>query len=113
MHEISIAYEVINLAEREAKRNKVLNIKEITIEVGDLSGIEADAFGSALNLIIKDSILEQAAITIVRSPGKGLCNGCNYEFEMNHRMATCPKCGCFPSVIHGGDDFRVVSLIVE
>ncbi|MBK6962974.1 MAG: hydrogenase maturation nickel metallochaperone HypA [Bacteroidales bacterium] len=113
MHEFSLALEVISLAEREAEKNKVNAVQEISIEVGDLSGVEADAFESALELLVKDSILENAEIRIVRTAGKGKCIACNQEFEMSHRMAVCPKCLCFPSEISGGEEFRVLSLLVE
>jgi len=113
MHEFSLAIEVINLAQREAEMNLSETIQEITIEVGDLSGVEADAFESALELLVKESILEKADINIIRTAGKGKCNACDYEFEMSFRMATCPKCQCFPSEISGGEEFRVVSLVVE
>jgi len=113
MHEFSLAIEVINLAQREAEKNMAASIQEITIEVGDLSGVEADAFESALELLVKESILQNADIKIIRTAGKGKCNSCNYEFEMKYRMATCPKCHCFPSEISGGEEFRVISLVVE
>jgi len=113
MHEFSMALEVINLTKREVEKNKVMAVKEITIEVGDLSGVEADAFESALDLLKRDSILASAAIHIIRTPGKGRCNACELEFEMNQRMACCPSCHCFPSEVSGGQQFRVVSLWVE
>jgi len=113
MHEFSLAIEVINLAQREADKNCAKSIQEITIEVGDLSGVEADAFGSALDLLVKDSILNKTLISIIKTPGKGKCNACNLEFNMNQRMATCPKCRCFPSEVSGGNEFRVISLLVE
>jgi len=113
MHEFSLAMEVIALAQREAEKNRANSIQEITIEVGDLSGVEADAFESALGLLVHDSILDQARITLIKTPGEGKCNACDFKFKMNHRMATCPKCLCFPSEINGGDEFRVVSLVVE
>jgi hydrogenase nickel incorporation protein HypA/HybF len=113
MHEFSLAIEVINLAQREAEKNMAASIQEITIEVGDLSGVEADAFESALELLVKESILENADIKVIRTAGKGKCNACNHEFDMKYRMTTCPKCQCFPSEISGGEEFRVVSLVVE
>lgn len=113
MHEFSLATEVINLAEREAKKAIASSIQEITIEVGDLSGVEADAFETAIGLLSRDSVLDKSRIMIIRTPGKGKCNTCNYEFEMNQRMATCPKCRAFPSEVHGGDKFRVLSLEIE
>jgi hydrogenase nickel incorporation protein HypA/HybF len=113
MHEFSMATEVINLAERESKKAVARSILEITIEIGDLSGVEAEAFETALNLLSKDSVLDKSRIKIIRTPGKGKCNACDYLFEMNQRMATCPKCNAFPSEVNGGCEFRVLSLVVE
>ena len=85
MHEFSMALEVLALAGREAERNKAKSIQEISIEVGDLSGVDADAFESALGLIVKDSILDQARISLVRTAGTGTCNNCNDEFEIDRK----------------------------
>ena len=111
MHELSLALEVIELAQREADKNKVVEIQEILIEVGDLSGVEADAFQAALELLVKDSILDGAMLKINRIPGNGNCYTCRQEFIMNNRLDTCPVCHSFPSEIKGGDEFRVISLL--
>jgi hydrogenase nickel incorporation protein HypA/HybF len=113
MHEFSLATEVIKLAEREAKKAVAVSVLEITIEVGDLCGVEADAFEAALGLLSGDSILDKSRINIIRTHGTGKCNSCDYEFEMNQRMATCPKCNAFPSEVNGGREFRVLSLVIE
>ena len=57
MHELSLAMEVIDLATREAQKNGVSIIREILLEVGALSGVEADAFQWGLEMLIKDTIL--------------------------------------------------------
>ena len=113
MHELSLALEVIDLAEREAKKNEVKVVREILIEIGDLSGVEADAFELALDLLVKDSILENAAKQIIHTPGKGRCTACDLEFEMKQMLSTCPECHCYPSEIRGGREFRVVSMVGE
>jgi hydrogenase nickel incorporation protein HypA/HybF len=113
MHEFSLAVEVIKLAQQEAEKNMTLSVSEITIEVGNMSGVEAEPFESALGMLSEGSVLEDARLNIVRIRGKGICISCDYEFEMNRRMDTCPKCGSFPSVIKGGNEFRVVSLLME
>jgi hydrogenase nickel incorporation protein HypA/HybF len=110
MHELSLAMEVIDLVQREAEKSGVSRILEIRIEVGDLSGVEADPFQSALELIVKDTILADAAVQIVRTAGKGHCRNCNREFEMKHRLDTCPECRCFPAEFTGGQEFRVLSI---
>lgn len=113
MHELSLALEVIDLASREAEKNGVSEILEMEIEVGTLSGVEADIFHSALEMIVKNTLLENTLIKINRTPAIGLCNECNKEFEMQERMATCPVCHCFPIEIKGGQDFRVISILAE
>jgi len=113
MHELSLAMDVIDLAAREAKKNRISIIQEIRIEVGDLSGVEADAFEMALKLSVKGSVLENAIIHIIRTPGKGKCTFCDLEFEMKHMFSTCPQCHSYASEINGGREFRVLSIAGE
>jgi hydrogenase nickel incorporation protein HypA/HybF len=113
MHEFSLAEEVIRLVQNEAERNKASSVSEITIEVGNICGVEVEAFRSALELLSENSILEGTLLNIVTLAGKGKCPSCNLEFDMTQRMDTCPGCGCFPSEIRGGDEFRVASVIIE
>jgi len=113
MHELSLACEVIKLAEYEAEKNKARSVSEITIEVGNFCGVEAEAFGSALGILAEGSILEKARMNIIRTVGKGICTVCKKEFEMEQRIDTCPSCNSFPSEIKGGSEFRVISLVIE
>jgi hydrogenase nickel incorporation protein HypA/HybF len=113
MHEFSLAGEVIKLAQQEAEKNLARSVSEITIEVGNMTGITVEAFESALGLLSEGSILEKARLNIMRIKGKGVCNACDQEYEMNQRIDTCPKCHSFPSEIRGGNEFRVVSLLIE
>lgn len=113
MHELSLAMEVIELAAREAEKNSVTDIFEIEIEVGDLSGVEAETFQSALEMIVKDTLLEHTLIRVNRTPAIGSCMNCSKEFDMKERLSTCPHCHGYPSEIRGGQDFRVVSILAE
>jgi hydrogenase nickel incorporation protein HypA/HybF len=113
MHEFSLAVEVVKLAQTEADKNGARSVSEITIEVGNMCGVEAEPFQSALDLLSEGTILENACLNIVRVKGKGICISCDNEFEMDQRMDTCPGCGSFPSEIKGGNEFRVVSLLIE
>ena len=105
--------EVISLAEKEAGKKNLTLISEILIEVGELSGVEADAFQWGLEMLAKESVLANAEIKINRIPGRGRCTSCNIGFEMKTRLGMCPECNGFPSVITAGEEFRVVSLLAE
>ncbi|MGA2823239.1 MAG: hydrogenase maturation nickel metallochaperone HypA [Bacteroidales bacterium] len=113
MHELSLAMEVIELIQNESEKNGVSIIEEILIEVGDLCGVETDIFQSALEIVVKNTLLENSIVRIIRTPGKGKCSSCNLEFEMKNRLDCCPQCGCLPSEISGGQEFRVLSFVAE
>ena len=113
MHELSLAAEVIKIAEYEAGRNNANLVSEITIEAGSFSGVEIDAFKSALEILAEGTVLSKASLNILKIKGKGYCQSCDLEFEMDNRIDTCPVCNSFPSEIRSGYEFRVKSLVVE
>ena len=111
MHELSLALDVIDLVRREANKNGVSSVEEILIEIGDLSGVEAGIFEPALQMVVKDTLLEHTTIKIDRIPGKGQCNSCDLVFEMKSFFDRCPQCQSFTSEIVEGQEFRVVSMV--
>lgn len=113
MHELSLAEEVIRLAGSEAISRNAISVSEITLEVGNLSGIDADAFESALAILSENSIIDKSGIKIIRKKGTGICHSCGIEFEMERRIDECPGCHSLPDEIRGGNEFRVVSMVVE
>jgi hydrogenase nickel incorporation protein HypA/HybF len=113
LHELSLAGEVLKIAEDEVRKNKASLVSEITIEAGDFCGVEIDAFRSALEILSEGSFLSTAALNIVRIKGRGYCHTCDIEFDMESRVDTCPGCNSFASEIRNGHEFRVVSLVVE
>ena len=113
MHELSLVMEVIDLVSKEAGKSKILSILELEIEVGYLSGVDADAFQSALEMMVQGTLLENSRLAIIRTPATGRCKPCDLEFTMQERLAVCPACQAFPSEISGGQEFRVLSLLVE
>ena len=113
MHELSLAYEVVEIAQREAERHGKTLISEIRLEVGVLSGVDPEAFQFALEMSVRDTILEHAAIITDMIPGTGRCHRCNLEFPMHTRLDACPACNTVPFDIRGGQEFRVASLVTE
>jgi hydrogenase nickel incorporation protein HypA/HybF len=113
MHELSLAIEVIELCNREALRREVTAIHEIEIEVGDLSGVDAGAFRSALEMAVQGTILEKSVLIITQIPATGYCQVCQKEFSVHQRFAPCPDCHELPVRVNGGNQFRINSLVVD
>ncbi len=113
MHELSLALEVIDLVSKETQKKSLSRVFEMEIEVGTLSGVEAETFQSALEMVVKGTLLEDAKIQINQTFAVGTCSDCQKDFNMKERMATCSDCRSYPSKIIGGDQFRVVSILAE
>jgi len=113
MHELSLAMDVIDLASAEAAKHSTFHIYEIEIEVGELSGVETEAFQFSLEMLAKESILNRAEIKILCIPGKAKCGGCKQEYDMHDLLTACPLCGGYAADIISGKEFRVKSMIAE
>jgi hydrogenase nickel incorporation protein HypA/HybF len=113
MHEFSIALSIVDLAEEYARKDNAREVKEVEVEVGELSGIVIDALEFALESAVKNTMLENAGIRILLVPGKARCRKCRHEYPAGELYAPCPECGSsFPDVIQG-KDLRLKSLTVD
>ncbi|MCX6251154.1 MAG: hydrogenase maturation nickel metallochaperone HypA [Bacteroidetes bacterium] len=113
MHELSLALDVIDLVTEEAGKNSLKDVYEIHIEVGEISGVDADVFQRAMEIVLKNSSLGKAKVKIRKTPGIGRCTACDKDFSVSDFLACCPGCNGYPSEIIGGKELRVTSIIGE
>jgi hydrogenase nickel incorporation protein HypA/HybF len=113
MHEFSIAVNIVEIATDYAGRENAKVVKEIEIEVGELSGVVVDALEFCMEAAVKDSILEGAETSISFVPGKARCNACSHEFKVHDFFTVCPKCNTPAPEVIEGRELRVKSLLVE
>jgi hydrogenase nickel incorporation protein HypA/HybF len=78
MHEWALAESIILTAIKESKKNKLKNIDEINIKIGELQQIERDIFNFALNEVLKDynNKFKNVKINIEITESKLKCNIC-------------------------------------
>jgi hydrogenase nickel incorporation protein HypA/HybF len=113
MHELSLALDVIELVSKEAEKNGVRNICEIEIEVGNISGVDAEAFRTALEIALGNWEPGPTKILIRQVPAAGICSACGNNYEMKDLYSLCPDCGESPSEIIRGKELRVISITAE
>ena len=113
MHEFSIAVDIVDIATSSARKEAATEVKEIEIEIGQLSGVVMEALEFSLEAAVKGTILENARRNLITIPGKARCTNCLSEYDTDTLFKPCPKCGtCAPDVIQGRE-LRVKSLIIE
>ena len=113
MHELSIAYNVIEIVEEEAKTLNAKHISEVELEIGLVSGVIPETLKFALEAIVKNTMLENAKIIINSIEGKARCSTCSHEFLIDELYAMCPECNSFHFDVIQGKEMKVKNFIVE
>jgi len=113
MHELTLALAIVEMAVSEAEKNHAGPIGEIEIEVGSLSGVDADALEFVLPFAAMNTRLERTAVKMIRTEGKGWCPRCDRAFAMAEAWTQCPLCGTPAGKILSGEELRIVSMMVN
>jgi hydrogenase nickel incorporation protein HypA/HybF len=113
MHELSIAANIIEIAEEFAAGHKGAQIRKVELVVGKLSGIVRDSLDFAMEIAVKNTILENAEILIEEVDGKSVCNKCHTEYINNDWYTPCPSCGALDFEITAGKELRVKSIFFD
>lgn len=113
MHELSIVQSIVDIATREAHAAHGHAIEEIDIDIGELSGIDMNAFWFAWNIAVKNSLLADAKANIHHIEGKAICLMCQHQFAISHYADPCPACGEHIIQVISGKELRVKALTIN
>ena len=113
MHEFSLAINIVEIAENEAKKANAGTITSVEVESGTLSGVVVEALKTALESATRGTMLDKAQISINVITGRAKCLQCFHEFETDDVFSPCPACGTFNPEITTGKELRVKSIEVE
>jgi len=113
MHELSIALEIIETSINTALQNNGKIIKEIEIDVGDVSGVDREALALALESAKMNSIAENANIVINPIPAIAICNNCNKQIELTEYEFLCSFCYSMDINVISGKELKIKHIIIE
>ena len=111
MHEMSIAESVLGLVEETARREGLLRVKEVRLEIGRLAAVELEALRFCFDAVVRGSVAEGAALAIDETPGTAWCFGCSATVAVEARGDLCPRCGSAQLQVNGGTEMRVKDLL--
>jgi hydrogenase nickel incorporation protein HypA/HybF len=110
MHELSIVMGIVDIAEAEAEKAGVDAFDGIELEIGKLSGVMMDALDFAWPVGVKNSVLEQAELKLIRIEPLARCNNCGKEFAAESLYDACPDCGGFRHDFIKGKELKIKTL---
>jgi hydrogenase nickel incorporation protein HypA/HybF len=113
MHEMSLAGGILQLVEQAAAREHFGRVTQLRLEAGKLAAVELSSLRFALEVVSRGTCLEGARVEIDEPPGRGYCMNCGQSVDVHARGQACPLCGSWQLLASGGDQLRIVDLMVE
>lgn len=113
MHEASLAGGVLQLVEDAAQREGFSRLVSLRLEAGELAGVDVRALRFALASLAPGTVLAGADIQIETPPGQAWCLACAQTVPITQRGDACPQCGSFQLQPTGGQELRVLDMMVS
>lgn len=109
MHELGITRNIVAIAADAAAGRRVTRV---TLEIGALSGVMADAIAFCFDVVAKGSALDGAVLEIRTVAGRGRCTACDRELETPTLFTPCP-CGSRAIERIAGEQLLIKTIDLE
>ena len=103
MHELSIAYSLVEAAEEAANAAHAKAVNVVYLRLGQLSGVVVDALQFGWEIATEGTLLAGAQLTIEEVPIVVYCTQCNRNVALaSAQWFRCPVCDApTPTVVQG------------
>ncbi len=113
MHEMSLSEGVLELIEKNAKNQGFSRVMAVTLEIGELAGVDREAMRFSFDAVVRGTLADSAKLDIQSVPGEAWCMPCERSVHIARRVDPCPDCGSHQLQVTGGNDMLLKSLEVE
>lgn len=113
MHELSIALALVEQMEKVAREQKARAVPRVTVVVGTLSGVDAEALRGAFPLAAEGSIAEGAELVITPVPASVRCRRCGRVTTPDVPFLRCAGCGGCEVDVVSGRELHIHAMDVE
>ncbi|MEN0062167.1 MAG: hydrogenase maturation nickel metallochaperone HypA [Myxococcota bacterium] len=107
MHELSITRNIVSIvSERAAGRP----VRRIHLRIGALAGIEVGAIEFCFGMCTEGTALEGAELVVHEVEGRGECERCGEQMQLQHLVALCQCERRAPLRIVAGEELLIQSM---
>ena len=108
MHELGIVVHVIKQIEQLAKEKNVNKVVELTLEVGEVSGVVKEYFVDAFDWAKKRTeYMKECKLNYITIEGISYCQDCKETFKTTTYGKACPICGKENTYLITGRDVAI------
>ena len=114
MHELSIAYSVVEIATESAKAAGAVRVREVHVRLGAMSGVVRGALEFSFEVACAGTLLEGSRLVVKELPVMVYCAACEREVELESvQNFCCPVCGRPSGDLRQGREMDVESIEVD
>ncbi len=115
MHEVSIAFGMIDEVTRIARENNAKKVTSVNLKIGKMSGIVTDSLKFAFDAIkLEHPLLIDSEILIEEIPLIYECKNCKNSFQTDEiYFPACPECKSYSLKLLSGEEMNIEKLEVE
>lgn len=111
MHEYSLAVALLERIVAEAQAHRATAVKRVRVQVGELSGVEAELLGWAFEQLQEDTLCAGAPLEVVAVPARWECSACGRQVDRDG-VLRCPECNA-PARLAAGTELVLESLELQ
>lgn len=112
MHEISLLENVRDILQEHAETQQFSQVKKVTLEIGKLSCVEPEALKFGFEVVMKNSLAENAELNITELEGLAQCDKCKQTITIEALYDPCSICNHPFVTIIQGNEMKIQNLIV-
>ena len=113
MHELSVCLALIEQVERIAAERDANRVTRICLDLGPLSGVEAELLSRAYPLASAGSVADGAELVVNQAEIVIRCNECNAQTTVSPNRLLCGQCDSFRTQVVAGDELLLRSVELE
>ena len=111
MHELGIVVHVMRTVEEVAAENEITEIRSVTCEVGEVSGVVPAYLTDCWRYARKKSeLLKDSELMIEKIPGVTVCEDCGRTYPTVQYAKICPHCGSCNTYLLEGNGFNIKEI---
>lgn len=111
MHELAIAQSIVDVVEQHARASQAGCVKWVRLQVGEASGVVADALSYSFEMLAALSpLLVGSRLTIEGVPHRAHCRQCRQEFFIQNCIPRCPLCEEWSADILSGTELQILEM---
>jgi len=114
MHELGIVFNIIKEVDEIAEKNKVKEVNEVTLEIGEVSGVVPSYLTDCWKwaCIHRSKYMKECSLKIITLEAKTFCENCETSYDTKPHGKICPNCGSNKTYLLTGRETNIKDIKV-